>query len=108
MSNTCHNTTEPLPMEMLERVAAALRVLAHPQRLKIVEILLHQRLTVCELAAQLNLPQAAVSGHLTQMKANQLLTVEREGRAAYYRIVHPAARFIIDCMNNHRDQLNTL
>ncbi|WP_145445534.1 ArsR/SmtB family transcription factor [Mucisphaera calidilacus] len=99
-------TTDPLPMGLLEQAADALRVLAHPHRLKIVEILLQQRLTVGQLATELRLPQAAVSGHLTQMRAHDLLRVEREGRTAYYRICHPAAHFIINCLTTHRDQLS--
>ena len=98
---------EALPTELLDAAAPLLRVMAHPTRLRLIETLLDRRLSVGELALTLDLPQAAVSGHLTQLKAHRILRVEREGRESFYRVSHPAARFIIDCLKTHQDELSS-
>lgn len=90
-----------IPREELEGCAELLRVLAHPDRLRFVERLLDARLTVGELAAEVALPPAAVSQHLTLMRARGLLSVERVGRAAYYRVSNPHARELIACIRRH-------
>lgn len=92
---------EPLDLDTLEAAAACLRVLAHPHRLKLVELLMTDRHTVGELAEELDLAPAAVSQHLNQMKAHGLLAAERDGRAVYYRVVNPNAVNVIRCIRKH-------
>ena len=89
------------PPEVWQRAAAALRVLAHPQRLAIVERLLEEELTVGELAAALEIPPAACSQHLSLMRAHGLLAAGRRGRSVYYRVVDPAAVHVIRCIHRH-------
>lgn len=85
----------------LTNVAEALRVLAHPLRLKIVDLLLHERHSVGALADALGEPQAAVSQHLSQLRDRGVLDVERCGRTAFYFVVHPAADNVIRCIREH-------
>ena len=92
---------KPIPTEVLFHCAAALKVLAHPARLRAVELLETQRLTVGELAAQIGEPHAEVSQHLSRMKAAGLISVEREGRKAYYRVTNPACIAVIGCIRQH-------
>ena len=92
-----------IPMETLERCAAAFRVLAHPHRLKIVELLADHDLTVGELAERLGLPQAACSQHLNLMRAHGLLAARRDGKTVYYEVANPSALKIIDCIRKHED-----
>jgi DNA-binding transcriptional ArsR family regulator len=91
----------PIPIETLERVAAALRVLAHPHRLKLVELLDGRRMSVGQLAAAIGLPAAACSQHLNLMRAHGLLRAGRNGRAVYYEIASPSARNVIQCIRRH-------
>lgn len=91
-------TPKPIPSEVLAHCAAALKVLAHPIRLRAVEVLQGERLTVGELAEALDKPQAEVSQHLSKMKSAGLVLVEREGRAAYYRVANPACVAVLDCI----------
>jgi ArsR family transcriptional regulator len=86
---------------VLEQCADSLRVLAHPQRLRIVELLETRRLSVGELAEELGRPQAVVSQHLARMRAVGLLAVEREGRSCYYRIANPACPALLACIREH-------
>lgn len=90
-----------IPADVLEHCSAALRVLAHPVRLRVVELLDARRLTVGELAEALGEPQAAVSQHLSKMRAAGLLSVDREGRSAYYRVTNPACLAVLSCIREH-------
>ena len=85
-------------MQLLEDVASALRVLAHPHRLKIVELLEHEQLTVGELAERLKIAPSACSQHLNLMRAHALLRSARQGRTVHYQVDHPSALSVINCI----------
>jgi len=88
-------------MDVLERAAAVMRVLAHPHRLRICELLLGGDVSVGELAEHLDMPQNAVSQHLAIMRAHGLVARERGGKVAYYRVVHPSAGWLLSCIRRH-------
>lgn len=88
-------------MEVLERMAAALRVLAHPCRLKMVELLMEQDLTVGELAEALKIPANACSQHLNLMRAHGLLSHRRHGKEVYYQVADPSAANVIRCIRRN-------
>lgn len=94
-------STDCLPMEALARAAATLRVLAHPDRLRIVELLLAGPRNVSQLTETLELAPNAVSQHLNFMKAHGILSSSRKGRSVYYRVVHPHARTVLGCIRRH-------
>jgi len=95
------STTKAIPPDIREHVAAALRVLAHPHRLRIVELLMDQDLTVGELADALDIAPSACSGHLNLMRAHGLLAGRREGKAVYYRVDDPSAANVIKCIRKN-------
>jgi ArsR family transcriptional regulator len=86
---------------MLRRVASALRVLAHPQRLQMVELLMERDHSVGELAEAVGVGQAACSQHLNLMRAHGVLASERNGREVHYRVVNPTAVSIIRCIHRN-------
>ncbi len=90
-----------IPEKVLEDTAACLKILAHPLRLRIVEILEQEDLTVGMLAERLGLPQAAVSQHLNLMKARGLLTSVRQGRSVHYKVFHPQCGQILNCIRSN-------
>lgn len=94
-------------METLEESARVLRVLAHPHRLKFVELLMAGRLSVGELAEAVGLPPNAVSQHLNHMRAHGILDVDREGRVAYYRVENPSVINVIQCIHKHGNRDET-
>jgi len=96
-------TTVPelIDPDVLQRAADVLRVLAHPARLRIVELLLIERHRVADLADALDLAPNAVSQHLNLMKAHGLLAAERDGRKVHYRVINPHAGNVIDCIRRH-------
>ena len=88
-----------LPVEMLGRMAQVLRLLAHPHRLKVVEILDgRDRVPVRRIAEWLALPPAATSQHLNQMKRIGLLESERHGKEVWYRIADRRCINILKCI----------
>lgn len=89
-------------MERLEKAVEMLRVLAHPQRLRICDLLLSKRMSVGELADQLGVPANAVSQHLNLMKAHGILDRDRDGKTVYYTVVDKSPCWLLDCISNHK------
>ena len=94
-----------LPLEALERSASVLRVLAHAQRLRIVELLMDRKMSVGELADTLDLAPNAVCQHLNHMRAHGILDCRRDGRTAFYRVANPHACNVIRCIRRHASEM---
>ena len=90
-----------IPMDRLEQAALMLRVLAHPHRLRICELLLQNRVSVNDIAEHLGIPSNAASQHLGIMKAYGILGSEREGKAVYYRVISPQPGWLLSCIRGH-------
>lgn len=96
-------TNEPcvteLSAELLEKMAGALRILAHPCRLKIIDVLQREKeAPVHVIMRKLDLPQAFVSHHLNQMRRAGLVKASRKGKEVWYDIMDPSALTILDCI----------
>lgn len=87
-----------IALESLADAAECLKTLAHPHRLRIVEMLLSGRYTVGELADKCDIPSNIASGHLRLMQRCGFLAPEREGRSVYYTISEPCLKKIMDCI----------
>lgn len=88
-----------LSIELLERMAGALKIMAHPCRLKLIEILQREGdLPVHILMARLRVPQATISQHLNQMRRAGLVKALRKGKEVWYSIDDPSALTILDCI----------
>jgi DNA-binding transcriptional ArsR family regulator len=85
-------------LESLAQAAECLRTLAHPHRLRMVEMLLDDRYTVGELAQSCGIPSPVASGHLRLMQRCGLLTQQREGRRIYYRVCEPCLKDFLTCV----------
>lgn len=90
-----------LPFETLEKAAAVLRVVAHPHRLRMIELLEDRDLTVGQLAEAIGLAPHACSQHLSMMKAHNILSSRREGKTVFYQVEAPQARSVIECIRSH-------
>ena len=75
-----------LPMEALTKAAACLKVMAHPLRLRLVDLLMQGDYSVRELAGLVDLKEHQVCGHLRLMQSCGLLNSERRGQTVHYRI----------------------
>lgn len=75
-----------------------LKTLAHPQRLKMVQLLLQEKLTVGELAKACKMQSHVASEHLSKMKDRGLLKSEKKGRQVFYSIAEPSLCSIMSCI----------
>lgn len=103
MSN---NTYKKIPIELLQGMASSLKVLAHPDRLRIVEFLESEvSATVTQIHRALKLSQAATSQHLNYMKRAGLLSSTRKGKEVWYKIADPGSLTILNCIRKKRDSM---
>ena len=87
-------------LEALSQAAECLRTLAHPHRLRIVQMLLAGRYTVGELAEACGIPSHMASEHRRLMQRCGFLDSSREGRTVYYAIVEPHLANIMNCISD--------
>lgn len=94
-----------LSLEVLDRVATMLKLLAHPHRLKVIEYLEDKEdgAPVMDIMAHVDLPHAATSQHLNQMKRVGLLRSERRGKEVWYTIADPRALTILGCIRKQQE-----
>ena len=86
------------PLDALAQAAECLKTLAHPHRLRIVQMLLRGRYPVGELAEACGIPSHMASEHLRLMQRCSLMTSEKDGRKAYYQIAEPHLANIMACI----------
>lgn len=86
------------PLDALAQAAECLKTLAHPHRLRMVQMLLQGRYAVGELAAACEIPSHMASEHLRLMQRSGFLTNKKEGRKAYYQIVEVHLASIMACV----------
>ena len=70
-------------------LAGLLSVLAHPQRIRIIEELRVGERDVTSIHAALEISHSAVSQHLMQLRAHRLVAERREGRQVFYHLRQP-------------------
>ena len=97
--------TDPVLVRSLEsgalaRAAEVIRLLGHPERLKIVEVLEGGEATVSDIMAHLGLAQPAVSQQLARMRSFDIVAARREGVYVYYRITEPKVAHVLNCIRN--------
>ena len=86
------------PLESLEQAAECFKTLAHPHRLRMVQMLLQGRYTVGELAEACGIPSHMASEHLRLMQRCGFMTSEKDGRKAFYCIAEPHLANIMACV----------
>lgn len=83
----------PLSESEARRLAAAMRVLADPARLRLLSLIAGQpggEACVCHLTTAFDLAQPTVSHHLKVLHQAGILGRERRGSWVYYRVEHGA------------------
>ncbi len=84
---------------MFERVCEVLKVLAHPHRLKVIEVLQREESApVFEIAQRIGLPQAATSQHLNHLKRAGVVAARRTGKEVWYSIQDRRSISVLDCI----------
>ena len=90
--------TKLIDLEALAEAAECLRTLAHPHRLRMVQMLLSGRYSVGELAEACDIPSHMASEHLRLMQRCGFLGQEKQGRFVYYTIAEPHLANILQCV----------
>jgi ArsR family transcriptional regulator, zinc-responsive transcriptional repressor len=85
-------------LESLTQASECLKTMAHPVRLRMIEVILDHRLTVGEIAELCQIRPNVASEHLTKMRDRGLLDMEKEGRQVFYTIAEPGLRSIMQCI----------
>ncbi|NOY43418.1 MAG: helix-turn-helix transcriptional regulator [Planctomycetes bacterium] len=85
-------------LKSLEQAAECLRTLAHPHRLRIVQMLLQSEYTVGELAEACEIAPHMASEHLRKMQHCGFLDSEKDGQRRYYHVVEPHLANILSCI----------
>ncbi len=90
-----------LSMDALSDAAACLKVMAHPVRLRIVEILMQGDFQVREIAAMCGVKQHQACEHLRLMQSCGLLKSERRGQSVFYKIASEQLPALLNCVRQH-------
>ncbi|MBN2217419.1 MAG: helix-turn-helix transcriptional regulator [Pirellulales bacterium] len=93
-----------LSPDALERAAGCLRVLGHPARIRMIEILALGPRPVHQLAELCDLPPHQACEHLRLMKSHGLLAARRHGRSVHYEIADPRLPRLLECIRAHCEE----
>lgn len=70
----------------MDHIAATLKALSDPTRLRIVSLLRHGSMCVCDLVEALQTPQSKISRHLAFLKNAGWVESERSGKWMHYSL----------------------
>jgi len=82
----------------LERASRVIRVLGHPLRLRILNLLEGAERNVTQLVLATSVGQAAVSQQLRILRSEGIVDDRRDGSRVFYRITEPKVSKILDCI----------
>ena len=90
---------ENLPADAVTRAAEMLRTLAHPTRLRIIDLLQAAgELPVCGITEYLGITQAATSQHLNHMRRVGLIRSARRGKEVWYSMADDRPIALLNCI----------
>ena len=92
----------PHAQPIYEVKANLFRVLGHPARVRILELLRDGERSVGALQAELGLDSGGTSQHLAALKDAGLVNGRREGRCVYYRVEPRGMKPLIDWIAHYR------
>lgn len=76
----------PIPVDLAEMIAARLRVIGDPTRIRILDLLRDEELTVTEITDRLGTSQQNASKHLGLLLQAGILARRKEGNSSIYSI----------------------
>ncbi|MFA6660398.1 MAG: metalloregulator ArsR/SmtB family transcription factor [Bacilli bacterium] len=92
-------TPQLLPDDFLNQMAEIIKLIGHPQRLRILEFLdIHGESPVGMIVEGIKAPQGAVSQQLNRMRMAGIISCRRDGRQVLYQIAAVNAITILNCL----------
>ena len=79
-----------------ENVAATIKAIGHPLRLRILALLTLGDLRVNDLVDRLGVSQSSVSHHLNILRMRGVVSLTREGTCSRYALCDPQVRTLMD------------
>ena len=79
----------PSRQVIARELAEIFKIIAHPDRIRLIEELRKDEKDVNSLAAALDLPGPRVSQHLALMRAHRIVEERRDGRRHLYHLIQP-------------------
>lgn len=70
----------------LSRAAAINKALGHRGRLRVIALLAHGQMSVCQMAAALAMPVSTLSGLLLDLRRAGLVSEDRRGKWVFYSL----------------------
>ncbi|OQA87543.1 MAG: putative HTH-type transcriptional regulator [Lentisphaerae bacterium ADurb.Bin242] len=90
---------ETLPEEYLASMAEVIKLIGHPQRLRILEYLdLYGESSVNAIVEGVSGQQGAVSQNLNKLRVAGIISCRRDSRQVLYRIAAENAVTILNCL----------
>jgi len=87
-----------LSSDALKEAASCLRVLSHPTRLHMVQLLCEQSRSVGEIAEECDIPHNLASTHLKTLERCRLLRSHRRGRSVKYEVIEKHLFELMRCL----------
>ena len=87
----------------LEQLAGLFRVLAEPNRLRILYLLMERETCVCELLPEMGISQPLLSHHLSVLAESGLIQSRRQAQRIFYSVVPEALAQLKGLLLDHFD-----
>jgi ArsR family transcriptional regulator len=84
--------------ESLDQIAAVIRCLGHPLRIRLLQAMVAGERSVSQLQEETGEMQATVSRQLAVLRARRIVAAHRDGVNVYYRIIEPRVHGILACV----------
>lgn len=88
-----------IPVKKLAAASELIKLLANPERLKILCLLSEGELNVGDLGRQLKLSQSALSQHLARLRSAGAVKTRKSSQQVYYMLAEPKIRKIIGLLH---------
>ncbi|MEL7538769.1 MAG: metalloregulator ArsR/SmtB family transcription factor [Pseudomonadota bacterium] len=79
----------PTRLIVAKELSEIFKLIAHPDRIRLIEELRKEECDVNTLADRLDLPGPRVSQHLALLRAHRLVEERRDGRHHFYHLTQP-------------------
>ena len=93
--NCCRGIPVVAFPERLDRDARVFKALGDETRLKLLHMVRHREICVCDLVDALKMPQGTLSHHLAVLHQGGLVTARKEGRWNHYQATALAEGLLI-------------
>jgi DNA-binding transcriptional ArsR family regulator len=89
-----------MPISVYEKIARVFKIIAHPCRLRIIDLLKKTELSASQIQAQVACKQSVTSQHLNKMKSGGILQSRRCGNEVFYSIANFEVLRIMKCLKD--------